>query len=87
MGDRLDTVNRIIRDHGRPSGGFGSKKFSKCDICWTCKYFNAEGNKCFLSYEDAIKRMSPGDIDEEYFVVPTPIGDPMYCRCLLWEGI
>lgn len=83
--NRLKVVNKMIDDRIRPIKNLSGKNFYKCNICLTCKFFNIQTDECCLTYEDAVKKINLEDIREEYFFVPTPIKDPLYYRCLLWQ--
>lgn len=83
---RLTVVNRITHDRTRPICNEDDEPFSKCDVCWTCRFFNIFTYECVLTYKDAVKAIGIGEVDREscYFV-PTKIKEPVYYRCTGWS--
>ena len=83
---RLEKIERIIDRRIRPSRNFKDKPFFKCDICWTCRFFNTQISGCCFTFEDGLKRIERKYLyDKEFYIVPTPIKDPLYYRCSVWE--
>lgn len=80
-------VNRIIDERTRPDSNFKDKQLYKCDVCWTCKYFDIQASTCVFTYEDALEIVNPELLYDREFYKPTLIKDPLYYRCMIWEEL
>ena len=82
---RLVKINKIIDSRIRPRDDFKGKPLYKCDICWTCRYFDVQACTCTFSYEDGLKKIDPDFLYDKEYYKPTIIRDPLYYRCMMWE--
>lgn len=84
---RIVKVSEAINNHDRAGVGYNGRSLFKCDVCWTCKYFNVQISSCVFSYQDALEKFGPEEsYDKEYYILPIPIKDPSYYRCSAWFG-
>ena len=80
---RASIINCMIDSNKRPDTGFKSKKLFNCDVCWNCKFFKIEQEKCILSYDDAELVMQL-PYQKEYFT-NIHIRKPTWFRCMWWR--
>lgn len=88
---RLVYINGLIDRNKRHVFSVDSGKFSNCDVCWTCGFFDIESEICFLSWEDASNKASTELVAENHttaqqYYVPVPIKKPAWFRCMWWRG-
>lgn len=62
-------------------------KLRGCEVCWTCKYFNAEFMQCWINYRYLDFRSGRAYkyvIDDLVFKKPV-IENPDWRRCVYWR--
>ena len=81
---RQEVIDVSTRRRVRVRESCRSKEFSNCDICYTCRFFNASDGKCYLSVKNVL-RIDPDCVPWKGFFVPVHIKKPAWYRCKWWK--
>jgi hypothetical protein len=82
--DKQYVVDLSIKRKVRTAEDFKEDPLFNCDVCYTCKFFNASYSECFL-FQKNVKRMDKVNLIWDEFFVRTRIKKPEWYRCMWWK--